>query len=87
MDELINTILFKLELIESQLSQQKEVANALAISNEDFIKKLGVSRRTAQTWRDEGKIIFTQVGKKIYYQQTDIQKFLESHKIQNSIKA
>jgi DNA-binding transcriptional regulator PaaX len=32
-----------------------------------------ISKRTAQTWRDEGKISFSQ-GNKIYYKLSDVEK-------------
>ncbi len=33
--------------------------------------------KTAATWRNEGKIGFSQEGKKIYYRMSDIEAFLE----------
>jgi hypothetical protein len=38
-----------------------------------------IASRTAQRWRDEGKISFSQVGAKIYYTQADIEMFLKKH--------
>jgi hypothetical protein len=38
-----------------------------------------ISKRTAQTWRDEGKISFSQVGSKIYYKLSDVEKLLQEH--------
>lgn len=38
-----------------------------------------ISKRTAQTWRDEGKISFSQVGNKIYYKLSDVEKLLQEH--------
>ena len=49
------------------------------IDNKEFVKLMGISFRTAQTWRDEGKIGFLQEGKKIYYRMSDIDLFLENH--------
>ena len=49
------------------------------IDNKEFVKLMGISFRTAQTWRDEGKIGFSQEGKKIYYRMSDIDLFLENH--------
>ena len=47
------------------------------IDNLAFIRLMNISSRTAQSWRDEGKIGFSQQGKKIYYRMSDIDKFLE----------
>jgi hypothetical protein len=40
---------------------------------------LKVCKRTAQTWRDEGKISFSQVGNKIYYKLTDVEKLMQEN--------
>jgi len=53
------------------------VPNEAFVDNKQFTKLMGISFRTAQTWRDEGKIGFSQEGKKIYYRLSDIEKFLE----------
>ncbi len=55
------------------------VPNEAFIDNKQFTKLMGISFRTAQTWRDEGKIGFSQEGKKIYYRLSDIEKFLDDH--------
>ena len=49
------------------------------MDNEEFVVFMGISKRTAQTWRDEGKISFSQVGNKIYYKTSDIDKLLALH--------
>ncbi len=49
------------------------------INTDEFVKLMGVSPRTAQVWRDEGKIGFSQQGKKIYYRMSDIETFLEQN--------
>lgn len=43
---------------------------------------LGISRRTWQTWRDKRTIPFSQFGSKIYVKLEDINKLLESHRIE-----
>ncbi len=49
------------------------------IDNKAFIELMGISLRTAQSWRDDGKIGFSQEGKKVYYRMSDIEKFLADH--------
>ena len=49
------------------------------ISNKEFTEVMDVSSRTAQTWRDEGKIGFSQEGRKIYYSLKDIEEFMKNH--------
>lgn len=64
-------------------SHQKEIFTV--IDNAEFCKKLRISRRTAQSWRDKGKITFSQIGSKIFYQISDVQEFLNKNKICNII--
>ena len=47
------------------------------VDNKAFVKMMGISVRTAQVWRDEGKIGFSQEGKKIYYRMSDIERFMK----------
>lgn len=47
------------------------------INTDEFVKLMNVSHRTAQIWRDEGKIGYSQKGKKIYYRMSDIDGFLK----------
>ncbi len=80
-------ILFKsdLEAIKNSLQEVKELLKNMDapsehfFSKEEFVKLMGISDRTAQIWRDEGKIGFSQKGKKIYHRTSDIEKFLEKY--------
>ena len=73
------------ETIQNDLQEIKKhvkkitVPNEAFVDNKQFTKLMGVSFRTAQTWRDEGKVGFSQEGKKIYYRLSDIEKFLDDH--------
>jgi len=49
------------------------------IDNVEFIKIMRISKRTAQAWRDEGLISFSQIGGKIYYRMSDIQNMLDKN--------
>ena len=40
---------------------------------------MNISKRTAQTWRDEGVVSFSQIGSKIYYRMSDVEKLLEKN--------
>lgn len=51
----------------------------LFCDNEEFIKIMRISRRTAQLWRDNGTIGFSQLGNKIYYKITDIQNLINNN--------
>lgn len=74
-EELINTVNQIAESVKTKSTPKQEVF----VDNEEFIKMMKVSRRTAQTWRDEGKISFSQVGNKIYYKLSDIERTMQEY--------
>jgi len=69
----------KTELMEIKTHVKKiSVPNESFIDNKEFVNLMGISFKTAQTWRNEGKIGFSQEGKKIYYRLSDIEAFLDT---------
>lgn len=46
------------------------------VDNSQFIRLMKISKRTAQTWRDERVISFSQIGAKVYYKRSDVEKLL-----------
>ena len=50
------------------------------LDNEAVCKRLGISKRTLQSYRDTGKIPFSMIGHKCYYKQTDICEMLNAVK-------
>lgn len=50
-------------------------------TGEQVTKFLSVSKRTLQNYRDQGLIGFSQIGRKILYRQSDVDKFLEKNYI------
>jgi len=72
------------EEIKKTLDEIRERVNKITspsehfIGTEEFVKLMKVSPRTAQIWRDEGKIGYSQHGKKIYYRMSDIDRFLDA---------
>ena len=47
--------------------------------NQEFMKLMNISKRTAQEWRNKKVIEFSQVGNKIYYRLSDIQRLLNDN--------
>ncbi|WP_212768220.1 helix-turn-helix domain-containing protein [Larkinella sp. C7] len=47
-------------------------------------RKLHVSKRTLQNWRDDGLIEFSQIGHKIYYTEKAVNQMLEKSKVKSS---
>lgn len=72
-DEILNRI----DEIKSEVKNTSKTNGDEFIDNADFIQLMKISKRTAQTWRDDGIISFSQVGSKIYYRMTDVQKLLD----------
>ncbi|WP_445263770.1 helix-turn-helix domain-containing protein [Rhodohalobacter sp. 8-1] len=51
------------------------------LSTEEVMEMMNVSRRTVQNYRDDGKISYTQDGRKILYPRESIEKFLRDNMI------
>lgn len=47
--------------------------------NQEFLQIMHISKRTAQQWRDNGYIGYSQLGNKIYYHLTDIKALLKDN--------
>ncbi len=71
------------DIIKKELAEVREYLKGISkpeerfFTNQEFIKLMKISQKTATTWRNEGKIGFTQEGNKIYYRMSDIELFLE----------
>ena len=72
-------LMSKLDTIQSQITAKANPKQETYLGSVEFLKLLDVSKRTAQTWRDEGKISFSQVGSKIYYKLSDVEKFMQEN--------
>ena len=48
------------------------------MDNQDVCELLEVSKRTLQTYRDNGKLPYSQIEQKIYYKPQDVVDFMES---------
>lgn len=47
------------------------------LTNEDVCGILNVSKRTLQTYRDSGKLSYSQIGYKIYYRPEDVEQLIK----------
>jgi phage pi2 protein 07 len=74
-----NELMTKLDTIQSQINIKSDAKKETFLDNQEFLLHMKISKRTAQTWRDEGKISFSQVGNKIYYKLSDVEKLLNEH--------
>lgn len=64
--------------MERLFSHQKPTLNGESFyTDEELSKKLKISRRSLQDYRNEGRIPYIKLGGKILYRSSDIEKMLE----------
>lgn len=49
------------------------------ITNSQFTKLMGISLKTAQLWRDQKIVNYSQINNKIYFRASDIKTLLDSN--------
>ncbi|MDH7912321.1 helix-turn-helix domain-containing protein [Winogradskyella sp. SYSU M77433] len=69
----------RLDVLNKQLEEKQKKPQDTFLDNQEFLQLMNISKRTAQTWRDEGVISFSQIGSKIYYRMSDVQKLLDNN--------
>jgi hypothetical protein len=52
----------------------------VVLDNADFIQLFKISPKTAQSWREEGLITYSQIKNKFYYRLQDIREMLDNHR-------
>lgn len=72
-------LLNKMDEIKSSLEGKPESTKNTFVDNQKFIELMNISKRTAQTWRDEGIVSFSQIGSKIYYRMSDVKTLLDKN--------
>ncbi|MFZ0489973.1 MAG: helix-turn-helix domain-containing protein [Salegentibacter sp.] len=50
------------------------------LDNADFIQLFKISAKTAQHWREEGLIEYSQIKGKIYYKLQDVKAFIDRNR-------
>jgi len=64
--------------LERMFSSRKPTLNGESFyTDEELSKKLKISRRSLQDYRNEGRIPYIKLGGKILYRSSDIEKLLE----------
>lgn len=77
--EQFNNLQSTLEEVKTKIDTISKKPQEVFVDNQEFLFLMKISKRTAQTWRDEGKISFSQVGNKIYYKMGDVEELLNKH--------
>lgn len=63
--------------LENLFDKQGDKSLNTWLDNQDVCQILNISPRTLQTYRDTGRLAFTQVNHKIYYKPQDVQKLIK----------
>jgi hypothetical protein len=74
-----DSIINRIEDLKSEIKNNSKSKSEDFVDNADFIQLMNISKRTAQAWRDEGIISFSQIGGKIYYRMSDVQALLDKN--------
>ncbi|WP_417861424.1 helix-turn-helix domain-containing protein [Winogradskyella sediminis] len=77
--EQYNELVSRLDKLNSTIESNQKTSKEIFLDNQEFIQLMHISKRTAQTWRDEGKISFSQIGSKIYYKMKDVEALLDKN--------
>lgn len=62
--------------VEQLCSKYKPSERMNWLDNADVCEKLGVSKRTLQSYRDKGLLAHSQINHKMYYKLEDVEAFL-----------
>lgn len=69
----------KLKKLTDLLAEKQKDPEDQFLDNQEFMQLMNISKRTAQSWRDEGVISFSQIGSKIYYRMSDVRRLLDNN--------
>lgn len=79
LNEQFAKVLDRIETHFIKFSNQINFSDDAFIDNPTFLKLMNISPKTAQSWRDQGVVGFSQVGSKIYYRKSDIVNLLNKY--------
>lgn len=77
--EELQIIVNQLEELKLSLKKEHFETEDPILGSEDVLRLLKISRRSLQTWRDEGLIEFSAIKGKFYYRLSAINKMLNDH--------
>jgi hypothetical protein len=82
----IQPLASKIDEMLSLLKARSNRSDAIGMmySNKQLAKRLNVSQKTLQSYRDKRLIEYSQVNRKILYSEEQVQRFLNCHRIKSS---
>ena len=75
--EAFQTLIKKIEKLQTTTSDFSSPSPIKWINNERFCEAMGISKRSAQNYRDQGVIPYSVIRGKVYYRISDIEELLE----------
>jgi hypothetical protein len=79
--KVLQDILDKLTVIEQRSENPDESPKHKWLDNQEFCQLLKISQRTAQNYRDQRLVAFSQIGNKVYYKLADVHSLLETNRV------
>ena len=58
-------------------NKENVISDKVLLDNQDLCLLLKVSKRTLQRFRSSGKLPYKRIGKKTYYLESDVHKFIQ----------
>jgi NAD+--asparagine ADP-ribosyltransferase len=80
-DKILQDILSKLEALDEKTKSAGESPEHKWLDNQEFCFLLKISKRTAQNYRDQALVAFSQIGSKVYYKLSDVHALLEFNRV------
>ncbi len=74
-----DALCLKLESLITSLNENRKMPEDPFFNNDEFMELMSISVRTAQLWRDQELISYSQISGKIYYRMSDIKKLLDEN--------
>jgi len=83
LNEQFEKLLSKIDSHYAKFVNHQEFADDPIIDNFRFLDLMGISVKTAQNWRDQGIISYSQINNKIYYRISDIKELLNKYHVKS----
>ncbi|HBN04513.1 MAG TPA: DNA-binding protein [Bacteroidales bacterium] len=64
--------------IDKLSNTENKINDEVLLDNQDLCLLLKVSKRTLQRFRSSGKLPYKRIGKKTYYLESDVHKFIQN---------
>ena len=81
-DSWMQRLLGQVELVQRKIdrldNKDNVINDEILLDNQDLCLLLKVSKRTLQRFRSSGKLPYKRIGKKTYYLESDVHKFIQN---------